>query len=133
MESRIAARKGRVYLDPFRNGFAQTVVAPYSVRRAPGRARLDAARLVRGEAGVEARAVPHRQPREAPREEGPLGGLLRAAASRSSRLSRRSEASKSTKYPGEFRNSSGTRSGDGARLDRRAFHSSETAEPNGGA
>ena len=36
MESRIAARKGRVYLDPFRNGFAQTVVAPYSVRRFPG-------------------------------------------------------------------------------------------------
>ncbi len=29
----IAARRGRVYLDPFRNGFAQTVVAPYSVRR----------------------------------------------------------------------------------------------------
>jgi bifunctional non-homologous end joining protein LigD len=35
MESRIAARKGRVYLDPFRNGFAQTVVAPYSMRRFP--------------------------------------------------------------------------------------------------
>lgn len=36
MESRIASRKGRVYLDPFRNGFAQTVVSPYSVRRRPG-------------------------------------------------------------------------------------------------
>jgi bifunctional non-homologous end joining protein LigD len=36
MEGRIAARKGRVYLDPFRNGFAQTVVSPYSVRHAPG-------------------------------------------------------------------------------------------------
>jgi len=36
MESRIAARKGRVYLDPFRNGFAQTVVAPYSMRKWPG-------------------------------------------------------------------------------------------------
>ncbi len=35
-EARIADRKGRVYLDPFRNGFAQTVVAPYSVRRRPG-------------------------------------------------------------------------------------------------
>jgi bifunctional non-homologous end joining protein LigD len=35
MESRIASRKGRVYMDPFRNGFAQTVVSPYSVRRAP--------------------------------------------------------------------------------------------------
>jgi bifunctional non-homologous end joining protein LigD len=35
METRIAARRGRVYLDPMRNGFAQTVVAPYSVRRAP--------------------------------------------------------------------------------------------------
>jgi bifunctional non-homologous end joining protein LigD len=35
MESRIAARKGRVYLDPFRNAFGQTVVAPYSVRRRP--------------------------------------------------------------------------------------------------
>jgi len=29
----IAARGDRVYLDPFRNGFGQTVVAPYSVRR----------------------------------------------------------------------------------------------------
>ena len=36
MEGRIAARKGRVYLDPFRNGFAQTVVSPYCVRHAPG-------------------------------------------------------------------------------------------------
>jgi len=29
----LAARGGRVYLDPFRNGFGQTVAAPYSVRR----------------------------------------------------------------------------------------------------
>lgn len=36
VESRIAARKGRVYLDPFRNGFAQTVVSPFCVRHAPG-------------------------------------------------------------------------------------------------
>jgi bifunctional non-homologous end joining protein LigD len=35
VEARIAARRGRVYLDPFRNGFAQTVVAPCSVRRRP--------------------------------------------------------------------------------------------------
>lgn len=35
VEARIAARRGRVYLDPFRNGFAQTVVAPFSVRRRP--------------------------------------------------------------------------------------------------
>lgn len=35
IESHLAARRGRVYLDPFRNGFAQTVVAPYSVRRRP--------------------------------------------------------------------------------------------------
>jgi len=35
MESRIAARKGRVYLDPFRNGFSQTVVAPFCVRKFP--------------------------------------------------------------------------------------------------
>jgi bifunctional non-homologous end joining protein LigD len=35
MESRIANRKGRVYLDPYRNGFAQTVVSPYAVRRRP--------------------------------------------------------------------------------------------------
>jgi bifunctional non-homologous end joining protein LigD len=35
VEHSIAARKDRVYLDPFRNGFAQTVVAPYSVRRRP--------------------------------------------------------------------------------------------------
>jgi bifunctional non-homologous end joining protein LigD len=34
-EHSIAARKQRVYLDPYRNGFGQTVVAPYSVRRRP--------------------------------------------------------------------------------------------------
>ena len=33
VEHSVAARLGRVYLDPFRNGFGQTVVAPYSVRR----------------------------------------------------------------------------------------------------
>ena len=33
VEHSVAARRGRVYLDPFRNGFGQTVVAPYSVRR----------------------------------------------------------------------------------------------------
>lgn len=33
VEQRVNARKGRVYLDAFRNGFGQTVVAPYSVRR----------------------------------------------------------------------------------------------------
>jgi bifunctional non-homologous end joining protein LigD len=32
VEHSLAARRGRVYLDPFRNGFGQTVVAPYSVR-----------------------------------------------------------------------------------------------------
>lgn len=35
VEAHRAARRGRVYLDPFRNGFAQTVVAPFSVRRQP--------------------------------------------------------------------------------------------------
>ena len=33
VEARIQARKDRVYLDSFRNGFGATVVAPYSVRR----------------------------------------------------------------------------------------------------
>ncbi|MFZ0739051.1 MAG: non-homologous end-joining DNA ligase [Candidatus Acidiferrales bacterium] len=33
VEHSVAARQNRVYLDPFRNGFGQTVVAPYSVRR----------------------------------------------------------------------------------------------------
>jgi bifunctional non-homologous end joining protein LigD len=32
---RIAERGDRVYLDPYRNAFAQTVVSPYSVRRLP--------------------------------------------------------------------------------------------------
>jgi bifunctional non-homologous end joining protein LigD len=32
-EQRLEARAGRVYLDPFRNAFGATVVAPYSVRR----------------------------------------------------------------------------------------------------
>src|ERR1700683_5221578 len=35
VEHSVAARGQRVYLDPFRNGFGQTVVAPYSVRRRP--------------------------------------------------------------------------------------------------
>ena len=35
IEHSIAARRGRVYVDPFRNGFGQTVVTPYSVRRKP--------------------------------------------------------------------------------------------------
>jgi bifunctional non-homologous end joining protein LigD len=35
VEHSIAARQDRVYLDPYRNGFGQTVVAPYSVRRRP--------------------------------------------------------------------------------------------------
>src|SRR6202161_2129372 len=35
IEHSIAARGQRVYLDPFRNGFGQTVVAPYSARRRP--------------------------------------------------------------------------------------------------
>src|SRR5204863_3210589 len=35
MEGSIAKRKGRVYLDPFRNGFAQTVVSPFCLRRFP--------------------------------------------------------------------------------------------------
>lgn len=34
-EFSIAARRGRVYLDAARNGFAQTVAAPWCVRRAP--------------------------------------------------------------------------------------------------
>jgi bifunctional non-homologous end joining protein LigD len=33
VEHSLAARRGRVYLDPFRNAFGQTVAAPYSVRR----------------------------------------------------------------------------------------------------
>jgi bifunctional non-homologous end joining protein LigD len=33
VEHAIPARDGRVYLDPFRNGFMQSVAAPYSVRR----------------------------------------------------------------------------------------------------
>jgi bifunctional non-homologous end joining protein LigD len=35
VEHSIAARGQHVYLDPYRNGFGQTVVAPYSVRRRP--------------------------------------------------------------------------------------------------
>ena len=35
VEHSIAARRGRVYLDPFRNGFVQTIAAPFSVRRRP--------------------------------------------------------------------------------------------------
>lgn len=35
VEHSIEARGERVYLDPFRNGFGQTVVTPFSVRRRP--------------------------------------------------------------------------------------------------
>jgi bifunctional non-homologous end joining protein LigD len=35
VEHSIAARRDRVYIDPYRNGFGQTVAAPYSVRRKP--------------------------------------------------------------------------------------------------
>jgi bifunctional non-homologous end joining protein LigD len=31
-----SSRRGRVYADPFRNSYMQTIVAPYSVRRRPG-------------------------------------------------------------------------------------------------
>jgi bifunctional non-homologous end joining protein LigD len=44
VEHSVAARQGRVYLDPFRNAFAQTVVAPYCVRlrtKAPVSTPLD--------------------------------------------------------------------------------------------
>jgi bifunctional non-homologous end joining protein LigD len=44
VEGRIAARGDRVYLDSFRNGYGQTVVAPYSVRcraKAPVSTPLD--------------------------------------------------------------------------------------------
>ncbi len=33
VEHSVIARRGRVYLDPFRNAFGQTLVAPWSVRR----------------------------------------------------------------------------------------------------
>lgn len=35
VDPRLAARAGRVYIDTLRNGFAQTVASPYSVRRRP--------------------------------------------------------------------------------------------------
>jgi bifunctional non-homologous end joining protein LigD len=35
-ESRIASRHGRLYLDVARNGYAQTIAAPYAVRARPG-------------------------------------------------------------------------------------------------
>jgi bifunctional non-homologous end joining protein LigD len=35
VEHLLSARRDRVYLDPFRNAFGQTVAAPYSVRRRP--------------------------------------------------------------------------------------------------
>jgi bifunctional non-homologous end joining protein LigD len=35
VDPRLDTRKGRVYIDTLRNGFAQSVVSPYSVRRKP--------------------------------------------------------------------------------------------------
>ena len=84
MEMRIAARKGRVFLDSFRNAFGQTVVSPYSVRRRPARARLDAARVVRGE-GVAAtpRTSTIGELRDAPRRSPTRGPASSGAGSRS--------------------------------------------------
>jgi bifunctional non-homologous end joining protein LigD len=36
MEGRIAKREGRLFVDTWRNGYAQMVVAPYAVRGRPG-------------------------------------------------------------------------------------------------
>ncbi len=90
METRIAARKGRVYLDPFRNGFAQTVVSPYSVRRAPKAPVSTPLVLVRGEADAEAVRLPHRNFAKRLGEEGSLGRVLR----RRSRAAARGERSR---------------------------------------
>ncbi len=79
MESRIAARKGRVYLDPFRNGFAQTVVSPWSVRRRPGGSLLRSVGLVRGQAVPDGERVRPQQLRKAPARGRPLGRILREA------------------------------------------------------
>ncbi len=53
MESRIRERRGRTYLDPFRNAFGQTVVAPYSLRNRPGAPVSTPLRWAEVEAGLD--------------------------------------------------------------------------------
>ena len=77
MESRIAARRGRVYLDPFRNGFAQTVVSPYCVRRAAKAPVSTPLAWSEVRPTLNPSDVQPGQLRRAPGEEGSVGGLLR--------------------------------------------------------
>ena len=54
VEHAVAARRGRVYLDPFRNAFAQTVVSPFGSPCVEG-PRVHTARLDRGDYHLDAR------------------------------------------------------------------------------
>ena len=92
MEGRIANRKGRVYLDPYRNGFGQTVVSPHSVRRrpkAPFSQPLDWS-----EVGARPRSdgVQPRQRREVAVAGRSVEGLLEEAAGLRARLPGRQES-----------------------------------------
>ncbi len=76
VEHSIAARGQRVYLDPFRNGFGQTVVAPYSVRRrekAPFSTPLAWSEV---KTTSRPRNLQSRQLPQTPESQRPLGGFL---------------------------------------------------------
>ena len=80
MESRIRERGARVYLDPFRNAFGQTVVAPYSVRRHRGAPVSTPLRWSDVKPGLDPGAftIETLPARSAP--QGSVGGLFRGQA-----------------------------------------------------
>ena len=78
MEMRIAARKGRVFLDSFRNAFGQTVVTPYSVRRRPHAPVSTPLEWSEVEDIAERGRLHDRELRGAAEEARPVGRLLQA-------------------------------------------------------
>jgi bifunctional non-homologous end joining protein LigD len=92
VESRIAQRRGRLYLDTTRNAYAQTAVAPYAVRAQPGAPvatplawdELDDKQL--DSRTYTIRNLRHRLEQPDPWRPAPRGQGLEAAARRLARL-----------------------------------------------
>jgi bifunctional non-homologous end joining protein LigD len=81
MESRIQNRGARVYLDPFRNAFGQTVVAPFSVRRRPGAPVSAPLRWTDVKPGLDPNAFTLARPETLMRRRDPWEGFFAARQS----------------------------------------------------